>query len=245
MPYIYSTFYESTQNGLPVVRSLAIENTFDDNIYNPAFQNQFSFGKSLLVIPVESGKDLAKIYLPTGTWYDLYTDQLSAGGTEKLIELKLQKLPVYVKGSSIIPMQTLVQTTAIKPADTLKLHIYKGTENNTFTYYEDDGKTFEHEKGIYYKRDIVYSGSANTVSLEKVTGQASSAFNQIELILHGFENLQQVKVNDKVISLQQTTHSMLYTLPKSDPLSPAYEPDSSKTLNAVIKNDREKITLQF
>ena len=245
MPYIYSTFYESTQNGLPVVRSLAIENTFDDNIYNPAFQNQFSFGKSLLVIPVESGKDLAKIYLPTGTWYDLYTDQLSAGGTEKLIELKLQKLPVYVKGSSIIPMQTLVQTTAIKPADTLKLHIYKGTENNTFTYYEDDGKTFEHEKGMFYKRDIVYSGSANTVSLEKVTGQASSAFNQIELILHGFENLQQVKVNDKVIPLQQTTHSMLYALPKSDPLSPAYEPDSSKTLNAVIKNDREKITLQF
>jgi len=245
MPYLYSTFYEATQNGLPVVRSLAIDNSFDENVYKPAFQNQFTFGKSLLVIPVESDKELAKIYLPKGKWYDLYNDDINEGGKEKLIELKLQKLPVYVKESSIIPMQTIVQTTAIMPADTLMLHIYKGSETNTFVYYEDDGRSFEYENGMYYKRDIVYSGTANTLSLEKVTGQAASKFNYITLILHGFENTQNIKVNDVVVSLQQSTNSMLYSLPKSDPLSPTYEAEKSNTLNAVIKNGKEKIMIVF
>ncbi|MBP9098937.1 MAG: DUF5110 domain-containing protein, partial [Ferruginibacter sp.] len=174
-----------------------------------------------------------------------YNDNISEGAKEKLIELKLQKLPVYVKESSIIPMQTLVQTTSILPADTLMIHLYKGSETNTFVYYEDDGKTFEYENGNYYKRDIVYSGTANTLSLEKVTGQAASKFNYITLILHGFENTQNIKVNDAIVSLQQTTNSMLFSLPKSDPLSPTYEPEKSNTLTAVIKNGKEKIMIVF
>ncbi|MEI9935372.1 MAG: TIM-barrel domain-containing protein [Ferruginibacter sp.] len=46
MPYLYSTFYEATQNGLPVVRSLAIDNTFDPEIYNPAYEMNFYLAKT-------------------------------------------------------------------------------------------------------------------------------------------------------------------------------------------------------
>ena len=126
MPYLYSSFYESTQSGLPVNRSLAIDNTFDKNVYNGAFQNQFLFGQSIMVAPVESGKDFVKVYFPTGNWYDLYNDEMTKGNSDKTMDLTLAKLPVFIKESSIIPMQSLVQSTSIAPTDTLMMHIYKG-----------------------------------------------------------------------------------------------------------------------
>jgi alpha-glucosidase len=245
MPYLYSTFYEATQNGLPVVRSLAIENTFDANIYKPAFENQFLLGQSLMIIPVESGKDLAKIYLPKGNWYNFYSDEKETGGKEKLIELTPQILPAYVKESSIIPMQTLVQSTAFAPSDTLLLHIYKGTVANSYVYYEDDGRSFENEKGSFYRRTITYSAAENKLVIEKATGQSVSKFNNIALILHGFDNLENIKVNDAGISLQKTTTFLLSPITKFDPQGAAKAADGSNTLTAVIKNNKETITVQF
>lgn len=232
LPYLYSTFYEATQNGLPVVRSLAIENTFDKNIYRSDFQNQFTLGRSLLVIPVTSNKNIIKLYLPKGNWYDLYNDQQEEGNKEKLLEVQLQKLPVYVKESSIIPMQSLIQSTAETPSDTLYIHIYKGSEPNTFVYYEDDGRTFENENGIYYKRNISYSN--NKLVFEKPEGQAASKFNNILLVLHGFDNAQKIQVNGTAQSLQKWNYNML-----------GNATEASNVQRAVFKNSRENITVQF
>ena len=245
LPYLYSSFYEATQNGMPVVRSLAIENTFDANVYNTAFQNQFYFGPSMMVIPVESGKDFTKIYFPKGSWYNLYTDNKDEGGKEKLLELTMQQLPVYVKESSIIPMQTLVQSTSIAPSDTLLLHLYKGAVPNTYTYYEDDGKSFDYEKGAFYKRNIFYNPVENKLIFEKAEGQSASKFNSIALVLHGFDNLQNIKVNDATMALQQTVTSMLSAISKFDPQGAAKDAGGSKTLTTVFKNSSNIITIAF
>jgi alpha-glucosidase len=245
MPYLYSTFYEATQTGLPVVRSLAIDNTFDSSIYKTDFQNQFLFGPSMLVIPVESGKDFTKIYLPKGNWYDLYTDKKENGGKEEIIELKAQILPVYVKESSIIPMQTLVQSTAIAPSDTLLLHIYKGTVPNTYTYYEDDGKSFEYEKGSYYKRNITYDPAANKIIFEKANGKLDSKFTNIALILHGFDGQQKISLNGNSMQLQSNMTSLLSPISKFDPQGAGKAADGSKTLTTVFKNSNGNITVDL
>jgi alpha-glucosidase len=245
MPYLYSTFYEATQTGLPVVRSLAIDNTFDSSIYKTDFQNQFLFGPSMLVIPVESGKDFTKIYLPKGNWYDLYTDKKEDGGKEEIIELKAQILPVYVKESSIIPMQTLVQSTAIAPSDTLLLHIYKGALPNTYTYYEDDGKSFEYEKGSYYKRNITYDPAANKIIFQKADGKMDSKFTNIALILHGFDGQQKISVNGNSVQLQSNMTSLLSPISKFDPQGAGKAADGSKTLTTVFKNSNGNITVDL
>jgi alpha-glucosidase len=245
MPYLYSTFYEATQTGLPVVRSLAIDNTFDSSIYKTDFQNQFLFGPSMLVIPVESGKDFTKIYLPKGNWYDLYTDKKENGGKEEIIELKAQILPVYVKESTIIPMQTLVQSTAIAPSDTMLLHIYKGALPNTYTYYEDDGKSFEYEKGSYYKRNITYDPAANKIIFQKADGKMDSKFTNIALILHGFDGQQKISVNGNSVQLQSNMTSLLSPISKFDPQGAGKAADGSKTLTTVFKNSNGNITVDL
>lgn len=244
MPYMYSTFYEATQNGLPVMRSLAIDNTFDDLIYKSDYQNQFLFGQSIMVTPVESGKDLMKVYFPKGNWYDLYSDEPENGGKEKLIEITRQKLPAYVKESSIIPMQSLVQSTAFAPTDTLQLHIYKGSVNNSFVYYEDDGRSFDYEKGMFYKRMIHYDAVSQVLTLEKAEGSLASKFKHIALVLHGFSN-QQVSINGAAASLQKTMTYLLSPISKFDPQGQAKAADGSNTLTIIIGNSSDKISVKL
>lgn len=245
LPYLYSSFYESTQSGMPVNRSLVFENAFDNNIYNGAFQNQFLFGQSIMVCPVESGKDFMKVYLPGGSWYDLYNDEMAAGNKESTLQIGLAKLPVYVKASSIIPMQSLVQSTSIAPTDTLLVHVYKGTTPNTFVYYEDDGKSFDYEKGMFYKRNIMYNPSTNQIIFENAEGQMSSKFNNVAIVLHGFGNMDNAKANGNSVSLQKTFTSMINPISQFDPQGSAKAAEGGNTQTMVIRNSKEKITVEL
>ncbi|MFN8690688.1 MAG: glycoside hydrolase family 31 protein, partial [Cyclobacteriaceae bacterium] len=105
LPYIYSLFYEASQNGMPLNRSLAFDYPFDQKIYDGKYQNQYFFGPALLVIPAESNKDLVKTYLPEGNWFDFYTDKPFSGSQEMVAEAPIDVLPVFVRGSSILPMR--------------------------------------------------------------------------------------------------------------------------------------------
>lgn len=245
LPYLYSTFYEATQTGLPVVRSLAIENTFNPKIYDPAFQNQFLLGQSLLVIPVESNKNFIKAYFPPGNWYDMYNDKLQTGATEKIIELSTHKLPVYIKESSIIPMQSLVQSTAFMPSDTLMLHIYKGNLQNSYVYYEDDGKTYDYEKGVFYKRTMHYNAQQNELILQKPEGSFQSKFKKIMLVLHGFIDAKNITVNGKQVALQPYVNNFITQVSLFDPIGQQQQADAANTFNAVIKNEDEQIRISF
>src|SRR6185312_9506750 len=98
-----------------------------------------------------------KVFLPTGDWYNLYTDQPLTGSQEITAEAPAWQIPIYVKGSSIIPMQALVQSTAQNPGDTLTVHIYNGTQPNTFTWYHDAGNGFNYRQGVFYSRTITFN----------------------------------------------------------------------------------------
>ena len=245
MPYLYSSFYESTQSGMPVNRSLAIENTFDSKIYNGSYQNQFLFGQSILVCPVESGKDIMKVYLPKGNWYDLYTDAMHVGNSEKMVQLGLSKLPVYVKESSIIPMQSLVQSTSIAPTDTLVLHVYKGNTPNSFTYYEDDGKSFNYEKGEFYKRVLNYDAANNQIIFDKVEGQMNTKFNNVALVLHGFIGVNNTTINGGSTTFQKTFTAMLNPISKFDPQGNDNSMEGGNTQTIVFKNDRDRVVVKL
>lgn len=183
LPYLYSTFYEATQNGMPVLRSLAIDYTHDPRIYDPAYQNEYLFGPSLLVAPVGGDATYAPVYLPGGPWYNLYNDSAVSGSF--VTPLTIDRLPVYVRGGAIIPVQSLIQSTEEQPSDTLWIHVYNGASGR-FTYYEDDGATFKYRDGQYYRRDLTVDPSARTFTLGAVDGSLPGKFKHIRLVLHGF-----------------------------------------------------------
>lgn len=244
MPYIYSNFYTAATTGVPVQRSLAIDYTFDDKVYDPQYQNQFCFGPALMVAPVTSQQTVAKIYFPQGAWYDLYNDTLISGNQEKLVELSWQKLPVYVKESSIIPMQSLVQNTSEKPDDTLRIHIYKGRQENHFVYYEDDGISYKYENGDYYKRDIAYAPGNNTITLGKVAGRSTSKFGKIALILHGFGDVQPT-VNGAAVTAASARLPFLSPISRFDPQGGFTPVDSCDVKVITVANGNDKMEVRY
>lgn len=199
LPYIYSGFYQSTQTGLPLSRTLAINYTWDENVYKERFQNQTLFGDALLVAPVISTEQTADVYLPEGEWYRFSTDEYFGGNQVVNVAAPLHDLPVFVKGGAIIPMQSLVQSTSDEGDGILYLHVWNGAKANEFVYYEDDGISYNHENGEYCKRVISFNPEDRTVSFSAVKGSYTSRFKKLNVVLHGFDGvevIEQENVND-------------------------------------------------
>lgn len=210
LPYLYAAFYEASQTGMPIVRSLCMNDPFDDKVYNPLYQYQFLFGNHILVVPVTTAEKQKRLYLPKGDWFDLYTDERLSGNKELQLDIPAYQLPLYIKGSSIIPAQSLVQSTKESPSDTLVLHIYNGTETNSFTFYEDGGDGWSYKNGVYCKRLMQLNPLQNQLQISKQEGSFQSKYKKIQLVLHGFEARQSVTVNQRIFSLVTTKESRLF-----------------------------------
>ncbi len=197
LPYIYSSFYQSQQKGLPVCRTLAIEHTFDENVYHHIYQNQFMFGDSILVAPVESNVRTTKVYLPPGDWYRFSTDKKHSGGKAIKADAPLTDLPVFVKAGALIPMQSIVQNTTEPGDGILQVHIWNGKQASSFTYYEDDGISYEYQQGAFYKRVISFDPVKKEITLSAVEGTFVSRFDRVKIALHAFG-----KLTDKLLKLE-------------------------------------------
>ncbi len=185
LPYIYSAFYDASRNGMPVSRSLAIPYTHDPMVYDRAYQQQYMFGPSLMVAPAGSQASAVRVYFPPGRWYDLYTDSVYTGGRETYVEAPLHRLPVFVRGGSVLPLQATVPHTGEQASDTLFVHLYAGEAGEVFTYYEDDGLSYAYEDGAGYRRRISSMDEGSTWVFEAVEGAFPSKFRYLQLIFHG------------------------------------------------------------
>jgi alpha-glucosidase len=186
LPYIYSGFYQSTQTGLPLSRTLAIDHTDDENVFDVKFQNQFMFGDSMLVAPVISTELFAEVYLPKGEWYRFSSQQKFEGNQFLIADAPLTDLPVFIKAGAIIPMQHIIQNTNERGDGILELHTWNGPYNE-FVYYEDDGTSYNYQKGSYYKRVISFDPQERSVTLSEVEGSYVSKYIHLNLVFHGFE----------------------------------------------------------
>jgi len=217
LPTIYSTFYQSTKTGLPIASSLAISYPNDLQIYQSAFQNQYLFCDRFLIAPVESYKEITKVYLPEGEWYYLYSDQAFSGKNVTYIDTPLNYLPVFVKAGSIFTMQSDISTTAEANDGILRLHVYQGSKGGSFVHYEDDGISHDHQSGAFLEREFSYDSSKSQLLISATTGDYKSDYKSIRLYFHGFD-LTHLTVNQKSYSLQSEDYAFVGKLTEFDPL---------------------------
>lgn len=253
LPYLYSKFFEASQTGLPIARSLCIQYPFDAKVFDNLYQYQFLCGDAILVIPVTSLEKVKKAYLPEGTWYNLYSDEPLQGNLELTVDCPVYSIPLFIKASSILPMQSLVQTTKQSPSDTLYVHIYNGKERNIFEYYEDDGITMDYQKGVYFRRNITFNPDLDQISFSDAEGTYISKFKVIQCIFHGFvQELNTVVVNDKALPVHNGTTRLIDGLRYlGDIYEAGYMANLVKTekipvvKSVTFKNTPEKIVVGF
>ena len=213
LPYLYSAFYRAHLDGLPVARSLCIDYTHDPRVYDAAFHNQYLLGDSLLVCPVPSGDAVSKVYLPAGEWRDLYTGRLERGGRQLYVDTPMHRLPVFVRAGAIVPMQEAGLHTGEAVSPVLTLHLYPG--KGELLYYEDDGESYDYEKGRYYRRTIRLA--ARSLTLEAVEGRAASRFKKVKLCFHGFKALNKLRVGGGPQTVRNETARFCDTIESFDP----------------------------
>lgn len=170
LPYIYSIAGQAYHKDYTIMRGLVMDFPADEKVNNIA--DQYMFGPSLLISPVYTYKQRTKeLYLPAGQpWYNLYTGKAIEGGQTINTDVPYERMPVYVKGGSILPFGPALQYTMEKKADTILLYVYAG-KDAAFTLYEDEGVNYNYEKGMYSNITIHYSEANKKLTIEKREGQ--------------------------------------------------------------------------
>lgn len=131
-PYIYTYAKEASANGLPIIRPLVLLNQDDANTF--ALKHVYHFGNELLVAPmIAPNATTRQIYLPTGNWFNFWTNDRHTGKqTITWTDNNQGHLPLFIKEGSIVPM-------LLTPAETLCDANYV---NNSAIKSPDDGLLF-------------------------------------------------------------------------------------------------------
>jgi alpha-glucosidase (family GH31 glycosyl hydrolase) len=182
MPYWYTEFARYHYEGTPPFRAMNLEDGYQaeakkDNVTAAANTNleenpyleavakevkdQYMAGEYLLVAPMFTGQTSRQVILPKGRWYDFYTGAYVGDGQVLTLTPGLDKIPVFVKDGGIIPMMPPL-LHAPKAGEKVNLEIrHYGGKDGAYRLYDDDGETFNFEKGQYAWRDIKVSRQQN------------------------------------------------------------------------------------
>ena len=198
IPYIYSLFREQNKTGIAVVRALPFEFPGDPASYGAS--DVFLLGPSLLVRPVADFTSAcdAKVRLPKGSaWTDWWKGAVYAGGETIVYPCPADVMPIFIRSGAIIPMGRYGRSTGELVSPDIDLLVVPSGKETSFTLYEDDGISFDYEKGACRETDIsaVAKGESVTVRISKPRGTYKTpkrVFN-LKIVHHGNTVLRKVQ----------------------------------------------------
>lgn len=152
LPYLYTLFFKAHKFGDTVARPLFIEFIDDKNTYD--IDTHFLWGGSLLIIPVLKENEVTvDAYIPRGVWYDYYSKiPISSTGENVTFSAPLDRIPLLIRGGSILPAQTPNVTTALSRKN--KFELLVALDENEFAsgeLYWDDGESIDSVEARKYK----------------------------------------------------------------------------------------------
>ncbi|MGD0857729.1 MAG: TIM-barrel domain-containing protein [Terracidiphilus sp.] len=164
MPYIYSLAWKVTSADYTIQRPLVMDWRADERTWN--IGDEFMFGPALLVSPVlKANATRRSVYLPPSpAWYDFWTGQQVKGSQEIDAEAPLDRLPLFVRAGSILPMGPEIEYAAQDPGGPIELRIYRGADG-TFDLYEDSGDSYDYEKGQHSVIPIRWDDRAGILTI--------------------------------------------------------------------------------
>jgi len=163
MPYIYSEAWRVTSDHYTLMRPLVMDWRTDVKAQNTG--DEYMFGPSILVNPVyQQGATSRSVYLPKAAWYDFWTGEKLVGEQTVQSAAPLDKLPLYVRAGSILPLGPTMEWTTEKPEDPIELRIYAGADGD-FTLYEDENDNYNYEKGVHATIAMHWDDAAHTLSI--------------------------------------------------------------------------------
>jgi alpha-D-xyloside xylohydrolase len=169
LPYIYSLAWKTTSEAYTPMRPLVMDFRTDPRAQN--IGDQFMYGPAFLVNPVtEPAATTRQLYLPAALWYDFWSGAVQKGPAMITTPTSLDRLPLYVRAGSIVPLGPDLEWSTEKPADPIELRIYRGMDGD-FTLYEDENDTYNYEKGMHATIPLHWDNDKQTLTIGERKGQ--------------------------------------------------------------------------
>lgn len=192
LPYLYSLAGWTYHRDYTPMRLLAFDFPDDPAVHD--LKDQFMFGPAFLVCPVTTpmyyGPGSAAltdvpqtrpVYLPVGTdWYDFWTGRRHAGGQTLVADAPLDRLPLFVRAGSILPLGPIVQHTGEQLDAAWEIRVYPG-RNGSFDIYEDAGEGLAYQASQSAITPLAWDDESCELRLGRRQGDFPSLVRRREL----------------------------------------------------------------
>ena len=161
LPYLYSAYMEYHDTGKPPARALVLDYPADRATWT--IDDQYMLGPALMVAPLFTGETKRTVYLPKGDWYDFWTHAKHSGGQTVEIDKSVEEIPVFVKAGTLLPLAEPVE--CVRPDTQFAVTVQVvGTKPRKSVLYEDDGTTFDFQKGKLNRIELNWNGETGTAT---------------------------------------------------------------------------------
>ncbi|MCR5131833.1 MAG: glycoside hydrolase family 31 protein [Prevotella sp.] len=117
-------------------------------------------------------------YLPKGaSWYDFWTGRMYKGGQNVALQTQLDRVPMFVRAGSILPLAEEMQFANEKKWDNLEIRVYPGADGS-FTLYEDEGDNYNYERGKYSEITFRWNDHTRQLTIAPRKGQFEGMLQQ-------------------------------------------------------------------
>ncbi|WP_289062202.1 TIM-barrel domain-containing protein [uncultured Zobellia sp.] len=181
VPYFYSSLWQSHKTALPIERPMVLNYTKDPNTYNMASQFMVGDWFLLALSDWDDAPDGEKIdfwtgsqkgnygsaYLPEGKWVDYWSGEVHQIEEAKYVEGEWPEYMgglLYVKAGAIIPMGQVNNYIGETEDEIIVLDVYP-YKKSSYELYEDDGISYDYEKGKHALTKITSEEGKNTVEI--------------------------------------------------------------------------------
>ena len=190
IPYLYTLFHRAHISGGTVVRSMAHVFPTDSECWS--LDEQFLWGSSLLIAPVIYENSLEKnLYLPsTERWFDYYTGAEITTTGHLNVPAPLDFMPLYIRGSAIIPhQQSAINTVASRKKPLYLIVALDQMQSAYGDLFWDDGESIDtYERSLY--NYFTFNYNSNRLNIEPWTykyPQMSSDTQLDEIHVYGLD----------------------------------------------------------
>lgn len=167
IPYIFSMDHRCHRENLALCEPMYYAYPNEQSAYT--VPNQYMFGSELIICPItspqnrENGMGSVKAWIPDGEYTDIFTLEKYRGSQTITLNRELYTIPVLAKAGAIIPMSNDKGNSTENPKE-LEVWLFKG--NNSFTMYEDNGKTsfMEHTAKTIFTNE--YNKDTNSIKIK-------------------------------------------------------------------------------
>ncbi len=171
MPYIYTLASRVHFEDYTMMRPLVMD--FTDDPVAREISDQFLFGDAIMVCPVyEYGARSREVYLPDCGWYDLNDFSFIKGGSRFTAQAPYDRIPLYARAGQIVVTGDEIQSTA-EVQKNLTVNIFAGADA-TFGLYEDDGLTYDYEKGEYATVSFIWDNQNRCLKISDLSGDSTA-----------------------------------------------------------------------